>query len=436
MRSSIAAATRRSTTARRWSWRASPRTRPILRAAPSTATPNGELNGRVTDSANIVFSGVGRRPKFTAEQAEQRERDGIAHISKQFVRYGLTSVHHRGRQSVRAAAGARARRAPASGQLRIERPGARVDDRRRHHDWIRRRVAAVGRDLRAHGRRLVLRAHDGAQPAYPGSQPPYKGNVTESQDDLNAWIERVHRAGIQVNCHANGDVAIGMLLTAVERAQKLFPRADARPKITHCTLVNDDLVRRMKAVGAVPAMFTTYAYYNADKFPFYGEALMSRCMAFRTLLDAGIHGGSGLGLQPRTVRAVDGHSGNGDAHRMERQTWGANQRITRREALRDQHAQRRLRVTRGSDQGLDHPREARRLRDPRRRSAHGRPRTESRTSRSCARLQVAPPFTRPRPVTHLSGQPRGRRCEPVSSVLSATNTGEPLGLAFLIAVLQ
>ena len=42
---------------------------------------------------------------------------------------------------------------------------------------------------------------------------------------LNEWVERVHRAGIQVNCHANGDVAIDMYLTAVERAQKLFPRA-------------------------------------------------------------------------------------------------------------------------------------------------------------------------------------------------------------------
>ena len=35
---------------------------------------------------------------------------------------------------------------------------------------------------------------------YPG-QNGYKGNVTESQDDSNAWVERVHRAGIQVNCH-------------------------------------------------------------------------------------------------------------------------------------------------------------------------------------------------------------------------------------------
>src|SRR3979409_713973 len=89
---------------------------------------------------------------------------------------------------------------------------------------------------------------------YAGMDPNYRGNITETQEDLNAWVERVHRAGIQVNCHANGDVAIDMYLTAFERAQQLVPRADARPKITHCTLINDGLVRRIKAVGAVPAM--------------------------------------------------------------------------------------------------------------------------------------------------------------------------------------
>src|SRR5690348_11007552 len=57
---------------------------------------SGELNGRVTDEARSAFNGVGQRPSFTPEQRAQRERDGIAHISKQFVRYGLTSVHHEG----------------------------------------------------------------------------------------------------------------------------------------------------------------------------------------------------------------------------------------------------------------------------------------------------------------------------------------------------
>src|SRR5215467_8334344 len=119
---------------------------------------------------------------------------------------------------------------------------------------------------------------------YAGTNPPYSGNITETQDELNAWAERVQRAGIQPNCHANGDVAIDMVLTAYERAQQLAPRPDVRPKITHCTLVNDDLIRRIKALNVVPAAFTTYAYYNTDKFHFYGEDLMKRSMAYRTFL--------------------------------------------------------------------------------------------------------------------------------------------------------
>jgi predicted amidohydrolase YtcJ len=43
-----------------------------------------------------VFNRVGTRPRYSAAEQAQRERDGIAHISKQFVRYGLTSVHHEG----------------------------------------------------------------------------------------------------------------------------------------------------------------------------------------------------------------------------------------------------------------------------------------------------------------------------------------------------
>ena len=47
-------------------------------------------------------------------------------------------------------------------------------------------------------------------------------------------------------------------------------------------------MRRIKALGAVPAMFNTYAFYNSDKFKFYGEELMKRCMAYRTMIDAGV----------------------------------------------------------------------------------------------------------------------------------------------------
>ena len=138
---------------------------------------------------------------------------------------------------------------------------------------------------------------------YPGRIDGYRGNVTEPQDQLNDWVERVLRADIRPNCHANGDVAIAMVLSAYERGLKLYPAKDLRPKITHCTLINDDLVRRIKAIDAVPALFTTYAYYNTDKFHFYGAELMQRCMAFRTLARCGrpCRGRLGLSVRDRSL---------------------------------------------------------------------------------------------------------------------------------------
>jgi predicted amidohydrolase YtcJ len=168
---------------------------------------------------------------------------------------------------------------------------------------------------------------------YPNVTPPYRGNVTETQEVLNAWVERVHRADIQVNVHANGDVAIDSFLTAMERAQQLYPRVDSRPKITHCTLITDDLVRRMKALGCVPAMFTTYAYYNPDKFVYYGEELMQRAMAYRSMLDAGVMAAAGSDFSPGPFAPLMGIQGMVTRRGWDGKIWGANQRISVAEAI-------------------------------------------------------------------------------------------------------
>ena len=105
-------------------------------------------------------------------------------------------------------------------------------------------------------------------------------------------------AGIRLNCHANGDVAIDQVMTAYELALKAYPVANSRPKITHCTFINDGLIRRMKAVDLVPSLFSSYAYYNSDKFHFYGEDYMKNAMAYRTFEDAGLHASTGSTRNP------------------------------------------------------------------------------------------------------------------------------------------
>src|SRR5262245_42395920 len=293
----------------------------------------GELTGRVTDLARTAIDRVGTRRTFTPEQREQRDRDGLAFISKQFVRYGLTSVHHEG-GNLRALQDVRAR-GELLHRVSFETSGNILESMITNgiatgfgDEWIRFGATSEHTVDGSFSERTM-----GLSKPYPGIQPPYQGNITTTQDDLNAWVERVHRAGIQINCHANGDVAIDMMLTAVERAQKLFPRPDARPKITHCTLITDDLVRRMKALNAVPALFTSYAYYNTDKFVFYGEDLMKRSMAFRSLMDAGIHAAAGSDFSPGPFAPLMGIQGMVTRTGWDGKTWGANQRVSVDEAL-------------------------------------------------------------------------------------------------------
>ena len=295
---------------------------------------NGNLTGRVTDNARARIDAVGKRRQFSPDEAIKRDRDGLAYISKQFVRFGLTSVCHESGnllalQQVR-------ERGELLHRVSYEAEGAQLEAMISGgmatglgDEWLRFGATSEHTADGSFSERTMA-----ISVPYPGRADGYKGNVTESQQDLNTWCERVHRAGIQMNIHANGDVAIDHALTAYERALSLKPQSDARPKITHCTLVNDDLVRRIKAIGAVPALFTSYAYYNPDKFHFYGEELMKRCMAYRTLLDAGVPAAAGSDFDPGPFSPLMGIQGMVTRTGWNGEVWGANQRITVAEALK------------------------------------------------------------------------------------------------------
>jgi predicted amidohydrolase YtcJ len=294
----------------------------------------GELNGRATDNAMDMVNKAVKRPTLSQVQLLQRNRDAVAFISKEFVRFGLTSVAHQGGNL------AALQEVRDSGNLlhrvNYESDGAVLDallaagirtgfgDERIRFGATFEHICDGSFEERTMSRRTP----------YAGSKPPYYGNITTTQDDLNAWAERLHRAGIECNCHANGIPAIDMVLTAYERALKLAPRANVRHKITHCTHIDEDIVRRIKALGVTPNSFTVYLYTVAEKFHLYGEDFMNQSMAFRTWLDAGVPVATGTDYPPGSfdprisIQSMVTRKGwNG-------QTWGAKQRIGVDEALR------------------------------------------------------------------------------------------------------
>jgi len=295
---------------------------------------SGELNGRVTDNAQELLWKVGKRPDYSETEKLRRAKAGLAHLSRQFARYGLTSVHHEGGNfsallEVRRDGELHHRVSYEPEQPMIDSMIANGWRTGFGDEWIRLGATSEHTvDGSFSERTMSIRA------GYPGRKPPYYGNITTTQEDLDAWVERVWRAGIQPNCHTNGDTAIDMYLKSLERARRLFPKPDVRPKFTHATLVDAGLIARMKAIDAVPAPFTSYAFYNPDKFKFYGEALMQHIMPYRSYLDAGIKVAAGCDFSPGPFAPLLGIQGMVTRTGWNGETWGANQRISVAEALR------------------------------------------------------------------------------------------------------
>jgi len=305
--------------------------------------PNGELSGRVTDTARRAIERVGNRPSYSDAEKFDRVKKGLAHISGEYVRYGLTGVHHQGGSVF--SGGARGdidalQLVRADGELKhrvsFEVSGTILDAMIREgirtgfgDEWIKFGATSEHVTDGSFSERTMA-----ISTPYAGRSDGYKGNLTELQAELDAWVLKVHRAGIQVNCHANGDVAIEAALTAYERALQAHPVRNMRPKITHCTLINDDILRRMKALDCIPSVFTSYAYYNSDKFHFYGEEMMKRSMAFRSFLDTGIHVAAGSDFFPGPFSPLMGIQGMVTRTGWNGETWGANQRVSVDEAIR------------------------------------------------------------------------------------------------------
>ncbi|MFI5610549.1 amidohydrolase [Amycolatopsis sp. NPDC051903] len=154
-----------------------------------------------------------------------------------------------------------------------------------------------------------------------------------STEELHDHVRRVHDAGSTACVHANGDRAIGLVLDAIEAAQRANPRPEARHRVEHCTLVDAELLKRIKALGVVAVPFGSYVAFHGEKLPgYYGERV-GRMFAHRDLLDAGVPtaGSSDFPCGPYEVllalrSCVTREAADGTV-------LGAHQRISAREAL-------------------------------------------------------------------------------------------------------
>jgi predicted amidohydrolase YtcJ len=160
------------------------------------------------------------------------------------------------------------------------------------------------------------------------------GILVTPEEELYANTLKAHRAGWQIGIHANGDVGIDITLRVYERLQKEHPVKDPRFRIEHCTVINPDLIRRMKALNVIPNPFSTYVYYHGEKMKEYGSERLEQMFAVRSFLDAGLHVTQTSDYPPGPYEPMMALQSSVTRTDINGNVWGASQKISVEEALR------------------------------------------------------------------------------------------------------
>lgn len=296
--------------------------------------PDGGLSGMAAEHARDVFADVGEREELTEDDRRARAREGMAHISRLMTAAGLTTVHDAGASRGRLVAYQDARE---SGALR-HRVYAMVRGPYRHlrnagvHTGLgddRVRIGGVKYSADGSASERTMRMST----PFEGRPDDY-GILTMSQQDIHEAVEEAHRSNWQVGIHANGDVTIDMVLNAYERVLARWPHPDRRHRIEHCSLVNPDLLRRIRDTGAIPTPFWTYVHFHGEKWREYGAAKMEWMFAHRSFLDHGIPVAGASDYTPGPFEPLTAIQSMVTRRDFDGRVWGASQRVTVDEALR------------------------------------------------------------------------------------------------------
>ncbi len=130
-----------------------------------------------------------------------------------------------------------------------------------------------------------------------------KGKLLYTQEEINALVAKAHKANFHVVIHAMGDQAIDLALTAFEKTLMEMPRKNHRYRIEHTSVLNKELIQRIKKLEAVvsiqpSSIISEFSVWSAaDRL---GPTRARWLYPLKTLIKEGIRlsGGSDCPMEP------------------------------------------------------------------------------------------------------------------------------------------
>ncbi len=292
--------------------------------------PNtGELTGRLLETATDLIKAD--RPAIT----EAMYVDGVELISEMLAKAGITSIHD--------ASGSIKDLEAYQAAYKAGRLKTRIYNHIRGFQIYKMIDAGVRTGLgdkwvKVGPLKTIIDGSISERTArlsspYIGSDDDY-GILVSTREDLYQICSDAHNAGWQIGVHSNGDVGIDITLGVFERLQRENLKKDPRFRLEHCTVINEDLVRRIAALGAIPCPFSTYVYWHSEKMKFYGAERLNHMFALRSFLDAGIKVTQTSDYPPGPYEPMMALQSSVTRVGYDGQLWGPKQRITVEEALK------------------------------------------------------------------------------------------------------
>ena len=295
---------------------------------------NGELTGFVAEKALFdVVDKAGDWPEIT----RRVRQEGVAYMSRAMAAAGLTSTtdswctleNFVAYQDARTAGELLTRVAvmpfgPSEFFAHLKAAGIRSGF---GDDWIRFGAVKYAADGSASERTMRMST------PFEGRPDDY-GILTMIQEEINAAVSDALSNGWRIGIHANGDVTIDMVLNAYEAGLNGRDGDNPRLRIEHCSLVNPELLTRIKATGAIPAPFYTYAHYHGNKWVDYGLEKMQWMFAHKSFLEYGIPVAPASDYTPGPFEPLMAIQSMVTRKDFKGRVWGPDQRISVDEALR------------------------------------------------------------------------------------------------------
>ena len=294
---------------------------------------NGELTGKIAEHAMDPFREAGAIPP--ADRAQVAKSAALSSLA--MARVGLTSTTDAGASREEFVAYNDAR---AAGELALRVSVMPAGNSELYQGLKQAGVGSGFGDefVRIGAAKFV--ADGSASERTMSMSTPFEGRpddygiLTMTQEQVYDAVEDAVASGFRVGIHANGDVAINMVLNAYERVLRDHRGENPRHRIEHCSLVNDELLRRIKAAGVVPTPFYTYAHYHGNKWVEYGEEKMESMFAHRSFLDYGIPVAPASDYMPGPYEPMMAIQSMVTRKDVRGRVWGPSQRIKVTEAMR------------------------------------------------------------------------------------------------------